>query len=153
LKSTAQEVDRLVTAGLLADRRSGNQRLVRRPAPNRIVAPLADLLAATYGPLPVLAEELADVAGVEQAYIYGSWAARHDGEPGGPPDDIDLLVIGGPSLDDLDAVAERAAARLHRAVNVRRLASDYWADPPPTDTFVAAVKERPLVRIPAPGEE
>jgi predicted nucleotidyltransferase len=148
LKATAQEVNRLVTAGLLNDRRSGNQRLVRRPAPNRIVTPLADLLAATYGPLPVLTEELAGVTGIERAYIYGSWAARHTGEAGGPPGDIDLLVVGNPTLDDLDATAERAAARLHRAVNIRRLSSDYWMDPPATDTFIATIKERPLVEIP-----
>jgi predicted nucleotidyltransferase len=152
LKATAQEVDRLVTAGLLDDRRSGNQRLVRRAAPSRIVTPLTDLLAATYGPLPVLTEELAGLSGVEQAYIYGSWASRHAGEPGPPPDDVDLLVIGDPSLDDLDAVAERASARLHRAVNIRRLQLDYWMSPPPTDTFVAALKARPLVAITHPEE-
>ena len=148
LKATAQEVDRLVTAGLLNDRRSGNQRLVRRPAPSRIVTPLTDLLAATYGPLPVLAEELRDTVGVEQAFIYGSWAARDAGVPGGPPGDVDVLVIGSVSLDDLDDVTERATKRLHRAVNIRRLPVDYWAAPPSSDTFVAAVKAQPLVCVP-----
>ena len=148
LKSTAQEVGRLVTAGLLDDRRSGNQRLVRRPKPNRIVTPLGELLAATYGPLPVLAEELAEINGIGEAFIYGSWAARHDGEPGGAPGDIDVLILGSTPLDTLDNVAERAGARLHRAVNIRRLAPSYWHDPPPQDTFVAEVKRRPLVGIP-----
>jgi len=153
LKATAQEVDRLVTAGLLNDRRSGNQRLVRRPAPSRIVTPLTDLLAATYGPLPVLEEELRDVAGVEEAFIYGSWAARDSGVPGGPPDDVDVLVIGAPSLDALDEASLRASGRLHRAVNMRRLPIDYWADPPAADTFVAAVKQQPLVPIPLSDKE
>ena len=152
-KSTAQEVDRLVTAQLLDDRRSGNQRLVRRPAPNPIVTPLTDLLAATYGPLPVLAEEMARLPGVEQAYIYGSWAARHEGEPGGTPNDIDVLVIGTPVMDEVDAVAERASARLRRAINIRRLPSDYWQNPPASDTFVASVKQRPHIEIPLPRGE
>ena len=147
MKATAQEVGRLVTAGLLADRRSGNQRLVRRPEPSRIVTPLTDLLTATYGPLPVLAEELADVDGLDHAYIYGSWAARHAGEPGGPPGDVDVLAIGAPSLDNLDAAAERATARLYRAVNIRRLSAEHWRTPPATDTFIPAVKARPLVEI------
>jgi len=153
LKATAQEVNRLVTAGLLVDRRSGNQRLVRRPAPNRVVTPLSDLLAATYGPLPVLAEELAETPGIDQAYIYGSWAARHAGEPGGPPDDIDVLVVGTTSLDDLDTIAERAAARLHRAVNIRRLSREYWDAPPAQDTFIATIKQRPLMPIMCRGED
>ncbi|MDR0782426.1 MAG: ArsR family transcriptional regulator [Propionibacteriaceae bacterium] len=153
LRATAQEVERLVTAGLLADRRSGNQRLVRRPAPNRIITPLTELLTATYGPLPVLTEELADVAGVKQAFIYGSWAARDAGSSGGPPDDVDVMVIGTPTLDDLDDVAERATSRLNRAVNIRRLESDYWADPPDTDTFVATIKRQPLTAIPLANKE
>ncbi|MCL2489582.1 MAG: ArsR family transcriptional regulator, partial [Propionibacteriaceae bacterium] len=98
LKATAQEVGRLVDSGLLVDRRAGNQRLVRRPEPTRITTPLGDLLAATYGPLPVLAEELSGVAGIDKAYIYGSWAARHEGEPGGVPGDVDVLVIGSAPL-------------------------------------------------------
>ncbi|MDR1118123.1 MAG: hypothetical protein LBL01_02340 [Bifidobacteriaceae bacterium] len=148
LKATAQEVDRLVTAGLLVDRRSGNQRLVRRPPAGRIVTPLTDLLEATFGPLPVLAEELAGAADICQAFVYGSWAARDSGVPGGPPHDVDVLVIGTLPLDYLDEVSERATARLHRAVNIRRLPPEYWADPPPNDTFVAAVKQQPLVGIP-----
>jgi len=148
LKATAQEVGRLVDAGLLIDRRAGNQRLVRRPEPNRVVTPLGDLLAATYGPLPVLTEELNGVDGIDRAYIYGSWAARHEGEPGGVPGDIDVLIIGSTPLDILDAVAEKATARLHRAVNIRRLAGSYWDDPPARDTFVANVKQRPLVEVP-----
>jgi predicted nucleotidyltransferase len=153
LKATAQEVDRLVTAGLLDDRRCGNQRLARRPAPGRIVTPLAELLAATFGPLPVLTEELRDVDGVEQAFIYGSWAARDSGIPGAPPDDVDVMVIGSPTLDDLDDAAERAAKRLHRAVNIRRLPADYWSAPPAGDTFVAAVKQQPLTSIPLASKE
>jgi len=153
LKATAQEVDRLATAGLLADRRSGNQRLVRRPEPGRIITPLTELLAATFGPLPVLAEELRGVPGIEEAFIYGSWAARASGVPGGPPNDVDVLAIGVPSLDDLDDVAERASARLHRAVNIRRLSADYWAAPPANDVFVGAVKQQPLVATPSEEQE
>jgi len=149
LKATAQEVGRLVDAGLLVDRRSGNQRLVRRPEPNRIVTSLGDLLTVTYGPLPVLAEELVGVDGVDRAYLYGSWAARHEGESGGAPGDVDVLVIGSTPLDVLDAVAEKATARLHRAVNIRRLTTTYWDDPPASDTFVRQVRQRPLVEIPA----
>ena len=41
--------------------------------------PLTDLLAVTYGPLPVLNDLLAGVEGITQAFIYGSWAARYLG--------------------------------------------------------------------------
>jgi len=148
LKATAQEVGRLVDAGLLDDRRSGNQRLVRRPTPNRVVTPLGELLVATYGPLPVLTEELSGIGGIARAYIYGSWAARYTGEPGGIPGDVDVLVIGSTPLDVLDTAAEKATTRLHRAVNVRRIAPDYWDNPPDRDTFTANVRQHPLIDIP-----
>jgi len=95
-----------------------------------------------------MTEELAGVDGVEKAYIYGSWAARHEGEPGGVPGDVDVLIIGSTSFDALDTIAERASARLHRAVNIRRLSGSYWDGPPACDTFVADIKARALVEIP-----
>lgn len=147
LKATAQEVGRLVASGLLDDRRSGNQRLVRRPQPNRITTPLGDLLAATYGPLPVLSEELVGIDGIEEAYIYGSWAARHEGVPGATPGDVDVLIIGTTSLNILDTVSEKATTRLHRAVNIRRVTPSYWENPPERDTFITNVKQRPLIAI------
>ena len=153
LKSTAQEVQRLVTAGFLTDRRSGNQRMVRRPPQSRLVNALAELLALTYGPLPVLTDELDGVAGVKEAFIYGSWAARHEGQPGGIPDDVDVLILGSTPLDELDMVAEKASARLHRAVNIRRLPPAYWDEPPAGDTFVEAVKSSPMVPIPVATKE
>ncbi|WNI17503.1 hypothetical protein [Actinacidiphila sp. ITFR-21] len=36
-----------------------------------MAGPLADLLAVTYGPLPVLSEALAGFAGISEAYICG----------------------------------------------------------------------------------
>ena len=148
LKAVAQEVDRLVRTGFLADRRRGNMRLVRRGAPSRVTAPLTDLLAATYGPLSVLEELLGEVDGIDEAWIYGSWAARYSGQPGAVPGDIDVIVVGTPSLADLDDVASAAAARLGREVNVHRVSLQAWASPDPRDTFLATIRTRPLVSVP-----
>ncbi|MDR0848880.1 MAG: ArsR family transcriptional regulator [Propionibacteriaceae bacterium] len=154
--AAAHEVDRLVDTGYLADRRLGNMRLVRRPPENAITGPLTDLLAVTFGPLPVLARELSDVEGIEQAYLYGSWAARYSGEVGGVPGDVDVLVIGQPSLDALDSAASTARTVLRREVSIRRVSPAYWANPDPGDTFMAAVQQSPLVSIlggPPPEQE
>ena len=90
---------------------------------------------------------LADVEGITEAYIYGSWAARYRGETGPPPRDVDVLVVGAADLDDLDQVAEQAQRTLHRPVNVRRVGPETWNDPNPADPFLESVKSRPLVRI------
>ncbi len=85
MKSVQQEVDRLVRTGFLNDRRLGTSRLVRSVQDSILTRPLTDLLAVTYGPLPVLTEQLRGVDGIEEAFIYGSWVARYSGEPGPLP--------------------------------------------------------------------
>ena len=52
-----------------------------------------------YGALALLPGILADVDGIEEALIYGSWAARFTGEVGADPNDIDVLVIPTVSLN------------------------------------------------------
>ena len=147
VKSVHVEAGRLVQAGLVADRRIGNTRLLRAGDRSPLTRPLTDLLAVTYGPLPVLTDLLAPVPGVAQAYIYGSWAARYQGEGGPLPADIDVLVVGTADLDDLDEVARRAAQVLGREVNIRRVRPGTWHDPDPTDVFLSSVRDRPLVEL------
>ena len=77
-----------------------------------LTEPLTDLPLRSFGPGQVLAEELADVAGIESAYLFWSWAARYAGQAGRSPADLDVLVIGTPDRDALDDAARRAGARL-----------------------------------------
>jgi DNA-binding transcriptional ArsR family regulator len=147
VKAVHQEASRLVDAGLLVDRRVGNVRLLRAATDTPLSRPLTDLLAVTYGPLPVLTDALAVVPGVERAFIYGSWAARYLGEPGPVPNDVDVLVIGTADADNLDAVAQQARRRLGRPVNMRRVRPDSWRRPDTRDPFLLSVRERPLVEL------
>lgn len=142
-----REVDRLVDAGLVHVVRAGNQRLVQADTSTAIYRPLADLLALTFGPKPILAEVLARVPGITQAFIYGSWAARYSQQPGTPPGDIDVMVIGNPDRRALDDAVEEAETRLRREVNVRRITTDAWASAPDGDPFVTTVLSRPVVYL------
>lgn len=149
------EASRLAKAGLITDRRRGNLRLVRAVTDSLLTRPLTDLLAVTYGPLPVLRDLLADVDGVEAAYIYGSWAARYHGEPGPIPADVDVIVIGSPILDELDDITEHAERQLHRPVNIRTIRPEAWAGHDSGDPFLRSVQSRPLVSLARPeaGED
>ncbi len=116
-----REGDRLAEAGLIRQVRRGNQRMVRAETESPVFAPLAALLAVTFGPAPVLRELLSEVAEVRQAWIYGSWAARYAQRPGPVPEDIDVLVVGTADLDVLDDIARTASERLGREVSIRRV--------------------------------
>lgn len=148
VKTVHSEASRLVAAGFAADSRRGNVRLLRAETGTPVSRPLTDLLAVTYGPLPVLTDLLAGQPGIHAAYIYGSWAARYSGEPGPVPADVDVLVVGTADRDDLDDVARAAQDRLGRPVNIRRIAEAAWADPDPGNAFLASVRQRPLIELP-----
>lgn len=144
--TVSREVARLVEAGLLADREVGRTRLVRARVESPIHTELTALLLKVAGPPVVLAELLADVPGVHDAYVYGSWARRHLGEPGDEPADIDVLVIGDASaVRPAREAADAATERLGRDVTVSVLSPEEWAGG--TSGFVRAVRESPLVRI------
>jgi hypothetical protein len=73
-------------------RNVGRARLVSSNGESRLARPLTDLLAVTYGPLTVVDEEFGGLDEVDLVLIYGSWAARYRGEPGPPPQEVDVLV-------------------------------------------------------------
>ncbi len=123
------EADRLITAGLVREARRGRARLLRAETNGPVSRPLTDLLAVTYGPLPVLTDLLSEVAGVDQAFVYGSWAARYLGEPGPVPKDVDVLAVGTASDDDLYEAARTAEQRLEREVNISGVSPQYWENP------------------------
>jgi DNA-binding transcriptional ArsR family regulator len=144
--TVSREADRLVGGELITEQRRGNLRLLQANVRGPLVRPLTDLLAVTYGPTAVLGELLASVPGVDEAYVYGSWAARYSGEPGAVPNDIDVLVIGDADEDALDDAARAAERVLGREVNVRRVSARAWRGRK-DDPFLMSVRSRPLVAI------
>jgi DNA-binding transcriptional ArsR family regulator len=148
--TVSREVDRLAEAELVLDERRGNLRLLSANVDNPLARPLGEVLALTYGPAAVLAELLATVKGVDEAYVYGSWAARYAGEAGPPPRDIDVLIVGAADEDDLAEAARAAEHRLGREVNVHRVSARAWRAG--NDPFLASVRARPIHPIELPGE-
>ncbi len=151
LPTAVREVDRMVAAGLLSEERVGRARRVWPNLDSPLFGALAELIALTYGPKPVLEAALAGTDGVERAYIYGSWAARYLGEAGRPPNDVDVLVVGQPDADELFALAEEARGKLHREVNVRSVRPVAWSNHDSKDAFLAHVRSRPIIELDLEG--
>ncbi|NJC81119.1 MarR family transcriptional regulator [Planosporangium mesophilum] len=144
--TASREADRLTEAGLIEERRTGNLRLLRAKIDTVVARPLTDLLAVTYGPLPVISELLSRVPDVDEAHIYGSWAARYRGEAGAIPRDIDVLVVGDADEDDLYDAARTAEQRLGREVNIHRVTPETWRQSG-GDPFLESVRSRPTVPL------
>ncbi|HXS62376.1 MAG TPA: winged helix-turn-helix domain-containing protein [Streptosporangiaceae bacterium] len=139
------EVRRLADADILTVRPVGRSRLVRANASSRLVGSLTELVTLTYGPHVVIADEFADLQDVASVVIFGSWAARYQGQRGMPPDDVDVLVVGAPDRIAMYGAAERAESRLGRPVNPTVCSPDQWAQP--AEPFIVEVKSRPYVTV------
>lgn len=140
-----REVDRLVAAGFATQRRSGRNRYVQANVDHPLYLPVRQIVEYAYGPRTVLPRVLTPVAGVEEAYVYGSWAARMNGQAGEDPADVDVLVIGRPDRAGLYDAAQAAQAELGRPVNIRSVSRGRWEAA--EDPFLQTVKHRPLVRL------
>lgn len=144
--SVLREVNRLAEADLITEARQGRSRMIRPNPDNPATRPLTDLLAVTFGPVPILRKAFADIPGVDLAFIYGSWAERHSGVPGPSPGDIDVLVVGTADEDLLSRIGNEAAEKLGRAVNVQRVRAKRWHEDV-SNGFLSTVRSRPKVPI------
>jgi predicted nucleotidyltransferase len=144
--STAhREIDRLERHGLVTSERFAQTRLVRPNERNPYLDDLRSLVLKAYGPAAVLAELLSRVAGIEAAYVFGSWAARLAGDAGPPPGDVDLLIVGHPDPDALDAVVREAEAILGREVEPTVVSPSEWKAA--RSPLLRTIKKRPLVPV------
>ena len=113
LGTVQTEMEKLLSAGLLLDRRDGNRRYVRANAAHPLFSDLHNLVLKTSGLRDVLAEALSDLDGIRLALVFGSVAAG----TAKPDSDIDLLVIGEVGLRTLAPRLRPAAERLGREIN------------------------------------
>jgi predicted nucleotidyltransferase len=91
------------------------------------------------------------VSGITAGYIYGSWAARHEGQTGQRPvGDIDVLVLGEPDRDQLYAALSAAEQRLARPVQAT-IHDHAWLESG-SGAFHDTVTSRPLFRLSLPDD-
>ncbi len=92
-QTVSREVARLEQAGVLLTDRIGTAKIIR-PAPGLpYLTVLRQLLAYAGGAIPMLASAFRDNPAIDEVFIFGSWAARYHGEPGPPPNDLDVAVV------------------------------------------------------------
>jgi DNA-binding transcriptional ArsR family regulator len=144
--SVHREIERAERAGLVTTRKVGNTRLTRANTDSPYYAGLSEVLTRAFGVPAVLAEALGPIAGISAAYIYGSWAARHQGHAGlRPVGDIDVLILGTPDRDQLYRVLSDAEQRLGRPVQAT-IRDPGWLESG-TGSFHDTVTSRPILQL------
>jgi DNA-binding transcriptional ArsR family regulator len=145
--TASREVARLAEHGIVVTRTLGRNTLVRANWSLPWAKDLRSILVQTVGVLGQLDDALRTVAGVDEALIFGSWAARYEGEPGPPPRDIDLLVVGDADLREVRRACHPVQETLRVEINPVVLTNAEWTATTP-DPFVAQLKSQPLVPVP-----
>ena len=141
LGGTHKEVERLEAAGLVRSTTRGRNRLVEAHPSSPVYHELRGLLLKTLGPETLLRSALAGIEGIDEAFIYGSWA-----DPSRPaPADIDVLVVGDADVAALYDAASDVERVVGRPVNLTIRSPAEWADS--QGAFEDAVKSGPRIDL------
>lgn len=144
LASVYRELTRLVEAGLVERDREerGAGFLAVRDSP--LYEPLRELLDRTLGVEPQLRRALAEVEGIEDAAIFGSWAER---TPHGDSD-IDLMVVGDVDRSMLLVQVKRVESHVGREIDVTAYGRDEFDRRRDEGSgFIRTVLRGPLVQL------
>jgi DNA-binding Lrp family transcriptional regulator len=144
--SVHREIERAQAAGVVRSRKVGNTRLVSADTTSPYFTALRELLVAAFGVPARLRVALEGIAGVERACIFGSWAARWQGERGTRPvGDIDMLVLGEPDRDQLYAAVSEVAEVVGREIQAQ-IRPAGWLETG-TGSFHDTLVARPMVEV------
>jgi predicted nucleotidyltransferase len=139
-----RELQRLEDAGILTSETVGRVRRYRVNAASPIAADVRGLVLRTIGADALIGAALAGVAGIEEAWIFGSHARGTER----PSSDIDLLLIGPVDRAALSERLVEVEQELGRDVNVVAYTRAELADLEAAgDPFVADVLANPRTRV------
>ena len=122
--TTHRELRRAIDSGVLVREAIGRTYLYRPATSSPLYEPLRLLLERTVGVEAELRRALEDVAGVEAAFIHGSFAS---GTKVRPTSDIDVIVLGNADPHALRRRLRQVESRLGREVDVLAYSRDEFA--------------------------
>jgi len=109
----SKELGRLEREGLFRSEVSGRQKYFQLNRGYPLFNEVRSIVAKTMGAVPLLAQSLKKIEGIEEAYLYGSFARNQQDAAS----NIDVLVIGRPRGDALAEAVQRLERQLGREIN------------------------------------
>ena len=109
----SKELSRLEREGLFRSEVSGRQKYFQLNREYPLFNEVRSIIAKTIGAVPLLAESLKKIEGIEEAYLYGSFARNQQDAAS----DVDVLVIGKPKSDTLAETVQKLERQLGREIN------------------------------------
>jgi predicted nucleotidyltransferase len=109
----SKELRRLEREGLFRSEVSGRQKYFQLNRGYSLFGEVRGIIAKTVGAVPLMALALKRIPGIEEAYLYGSFARNQQDAAS----DIDVLVIGNPPSEPLAQAMQRLERQLGREIN------------------------------------
>jgi len=109
----SKELRHLESEGLFTSEASGRQKYFRLNRKYPLFAEVRRIVEKTIGTAPLLAESLQRIEGIQEAYLYGSFARNQQDVAS----DIDVIVIGNPKGTILAKAIRALERQLGREIN------------------------------------
>lgn len=146
----SKELGRLEREGLFRSEVSGRQKYFQLNREYPLFNELRNIVAKTIGAVPLVAQSLNKIEGIEEAYLYGSFARNQQDATS----DIDVLLIGSPHAEALAEAVRQLEKRLGREVSYTVLTRREFAlRRKRKDAFLESVWHNKRVTLIGPNEK
>ena len=109
----SKELMRLEQEGLFRSEVNGRQKYFQLDSEYSLFKEVRGIVAKTIGAVPLIAQSLKTIGGIDEAYLYGSFARNQQDAAS----DIDVLVIGTPREEPLAEAMRKLERQLGREIN------------------------------------
>ena len=146
----SRELRRLERDGLFQAEVSGRQKYFHLNREYPLFSEVRSIVSKTIGAVPLIVQSVKAIEGVEEAYLYGSFARNQQDAAS----DIDLLVIGTPPGEALAEAMGKLERQLGREVNYTVLSrEEFESRRTRKDAFLENVWHNRRVSLTAPHEK
>ena len=145
----SRELRRLERDGVFRSEVNGRQKHFRLNREYPLYSEVRGIVTKTIGAVPLIAQSIKTIEGVEEAYLYGPFARNQQ-----VASDIDVLVIGTPRGEALAEAMRKLERQLRREVNYKVLSrNEFESRRTQKDAFLESAWHNRRVSLIAPYEK
>ena len=146
----SRELRRLERDGVFRSEVNGRQKHFRLNREYPLFREVRGIVAKTIGAVPLIAQSIKTIEGVEEAYLYGPFARNQQDAAS----DIDVLVIGTPRGEALAEAKRKLERQLRREVNYTLLSrKEFESRRTQNDAFLESAWHSRRVSLVSPREK
>lgn len=137
----SRELSRLEKEGIFISQSRGRQKHYSLNKNYPLFKEMKSIIFKTVGIEGSLRSVLSDVAGIEVAFIYGSYAKKKETATS----DIDLFIIGSPDEGKLVNIIEKLEKQLGREINYTIYPLREFTEKRQSDSFIMKIMKGPKI--------